>query len=377
LESLSTESAQPTKEILVPVTLKDIARRVGFSVTTVSRALNDYDDVSEETKRLIRQVAQEMGYHPHTIAQSLQRRRTNTIGFVIPATERYLSDPYFLELLAGIGDGAASYDFDLLVSTCRPMDPMERQVYKRMVRGRRVDGLLVARTRREDERIAYLVGEGFPLVAFGRTALNLDFPYLDVDGERGVYEAVGYLVRLGHRRIGFIIPPAYLMFSWHRLTGYEKALRDNGLTFDPSLVVEGNLTEPRGRQRMEELLDLDQPPTAVICGNDLTAFGAMEAVQARGLVVGRDVAVIGFDDIPLAAHFRPPLTTIHQPIYDIGKRICRMLIQLIRGEELEEHHVLLQPELVIRESTEPAREVAPRVAGSGNRVEKGGESAEL
>ncbi len=340
------------KESLVPITLKDIAARLNLSVTTVSRALGGFPDVAAETRQRVLQAAEEMGYHPHTIAQSLQRQRTDTIGFVIPATERYLSDPYFLELLAGIGDGAASDGFDLLVSTCRPMDPMERQVYERMVRGRRVDGLLVARTRREDERIVYLVGEGFPLAAFGRTALDLDFPYLDVDGEKGVYEATEYLVRLGHHRIGFIIPPTYLMFSQHRLAGYEKALRDHGLPFDPSLVVEGNLTQSRGHQRMEELLGLDQPPTAVLCGNDLTAFGAMEAIQARGLVVGRDVAVIGFDDIPLAAHFHPPLTTIHQPIYDIGKRICHMLIQLIQGEELEERHILLQPKLVIRESSE-------------------------
>ena len=137
------------------VTLKDIAHKVGYSVTTVSRALNDYDDVSEETKQLIKRVAQEMGYHPHVIAQSLQRRRTNTVGFIVPATERYLSDPYFLELLAGIGDGAASYDFDLLISTCKPMDSKERVVYERMVQGRRVDGIVVARTRCDDERIAY------------------------------------------------------------------------------------------------------------------------------------------------------------------------------------------------------------------------------
>jgi len=333
------------------VTLKDIAQRVGFSITTVSRALNDYDDVSEETKQLIKRVAQEMGYHPHVIAQSLQRRRTNTVGFIIPATERYLSDPYFLELLAGIGDGAANSDFDLLVSTCKPMDPKERLVYERMVKGRRVDGIIVARTRCDDERIAYLVREGFPLVAFGRTALDLDFPYLDVDGEKGVCEAVEYLIGLGHRRIGFITPPMYLMFAKHRLAGYKRALQNSDLEFDPALVVEGNLTQSRGRQRMEQLLDLEDPPTAVVTGNDLMAFGAMEAAQERGLVVGRDIAVIGFDDVPLAAYFRPSLTTIRQPIYDIGKRLSQMLIKIIEGEELAQCQIILQPELVIRESS--------------------------
>ena len=333
------------------VTLKDIARKVGYSVTTVSRALNDYDDVSEETKQLIKRVAQEMGYHPHVIAQSLQRRRTNTVGFIVPATERYLSDPYFLELLAGIGDGAAPYDLDLLVSTCKPMDPKERLVYERMVKGRRVDGIVVARTRRDDERIAYLLSEGFPLIAFGRAASDLDFPYLDVDGERGVCEAVKHLVGLGHRRIAFISPSMYLTFAEHRLAGYKRALQDNGLEFDPALVVEGNLTQSRGHQRMGQLLDLEEPPTAVVAGNDLMAFGAMEAAQERGLVVGRDIAVIGFDDIPLAAYFHPTLTTIRQPIYDIGKMLSQMLVKIIKGDELVERQIILQPELVIRESS--------------------------
>jgi LacI family transcriptional regulator len=333
------------------VTLKDIARKVGYSVTTVSRALNDYDDVSQETKQLIKRVAQEMGYHPHVIAQSLQRRHTNTVGFIVPATERYLSDPYFLELLAGIGDGAASYDFDLLVSTCKPMDPKERLVYERMVKGRRVDGIVVARTRCDDERIAYLVSEGFPLIAFGRAASDLDFPYLDVDGEKGVCEAVEYLIGLGHRRIGFITPSMYLMFAEHRLAGYKRALQDSGLEFDPALVVEGNLTQSGGHRRMGELLDLEEPPTAVVTGNDLMAFGAMEAAQERGVIVGRDIAVIGFDDVPLAAYFHPTLTTIRQPIYDIGKMLSQTLIKIINGEELAERQIILQPELVIRESS--------------------------
>ena len=333
------------------VTLKDIAHKVGYSVTTVSRALNDYDDVSEETKQLIKRVAQEMGYHPHVIAQSLQRRRTNTVGFIVPATERYLSDPYFLELLAGIGDGAASYDFDLLISTCKPMDPKEPLVYERMVKGRKVDGIVVARTRCDDERITYLASEGFPLIAFGRTASEQDFPYLDVDGEKGVCEAVEYLIGLGHRRIGFISPSMYLMFAEHRLAGYKRALQDNGLELDPALVVEGNLTQSGGYQRMEQLLDLEEPPTAVVTGNDLMAFGAMETAQERGLVVGHDIAVIGFDDIPLAAYFRPTLTTVRQPIYDIGKMLSQMLIKIIKGEEPAQRQIILQPELVIRESS--------------------------
>jgi len=156
------------------------------------------------------------------------------------------------------------------------------------------------------------------MVAFGRTASELDFPYLDVDGEGGVCKAVKYLIGLGHRRIGFIAPSEYLMFAEHRLAGYKRALRDNGLEFDAALVVEGNLTQSRGYQRMEQLLDLEEPPTAVVTGNDLMAFGAMEAAEERGLVVGRDVAVIGFDDVPLAAYFHSHLN--HHPATHLRHR---------------------------------------------------------
>ena len=335
----------------MPVTLKDIAQKVGFSITTVSRALAGYDDVAEETRRKIVEAAREMGYYPDFTARSLRKGKTNTIGFVIPATERYLSDPFFLELLSGIGDGAAEQGFDLLVSTCKPLEPEERLTYERIVRGRRVDGMVVARTRREDERISYLVEEGFPLVAFGRTALDLDFPYIDVDGEEGVRQAMEHLVSLGHRRIGFICPPSYLMFAEHRLAGYKRALEENGLELDPSLVVEGDLTQSSGYQMMNRLLDLDDPPTAVVCGNDLMALGAIGAAQERGLTVGRDIAIVGFDDIPLAEHAHPPLTTVRQPIYEIGRTICRMLIQLIQRDELAERHIILKPELVVRESS--------------------------
>jgi len=335
----------------VPVTLKDIAQRVGFSVTTVSRALAGYDDVAEETRRKIIEAAREMGYYPSYTARSLRWGRTNTIGFVIPATERYLSDPFFLELLSGIGDGTAERGFDLLVSTCKPLEPEERLTYERIVRGRRADGMVVARTRREDKRISYLVEEEFPLVAFGRTALDLDFPYVDVDGEEGVRQAMEHLIDLGHRRIAFISPPSYLMFAEHRLAGYRRALEEHDLEFDPSLVVEGDLTQSSGFLTMKKLLDLPSPPTAVVCGNDLMALGAIAAAQERGLTVGRDIAVVGFDDIPLAEHSHPSLTTVRQPIYEIGHTICHMLIQLIQGNELAERHIILKPELVVRESS--------------------------
>lgn len=333
----------------MPVTLKDIARKVGYSITTVSRALAGYDDVAESTRQLIHKTAAEMGYHPDATARRLRSRRTDTIGFVIPTHGPRFSDPFFSEFLAGIGNKAAEHEYDLLVSTCAP-GIEELEVYGRMVLGRRVDGLLVVRTRHRDQRIAYLIEQDFPFVTFGRSDLEADFPYLDVDGEAGTCQLTQYLVDLGHRRIAYVTAPSDLMFTSHRLKGYRQVLVINGIPFDETLVTAGDLTDASGYQIGRAFLTRDEPPTAIVACNDLMALGVISAAQGLGLDVGQDVAVAGFDDVPLAEHAHPPLTSVRQPIYEIGQRICEMLIHLLRDGTLEERHVILQPQLVVRES---------------------------
>jgi LacI family transcriptional regulator len=307
--------------------------------------------VAEATRQRVRQAAAEMGYAPDATARRLQKGRTDTIGFVIPTPGPRFSDPFFSELLTGIGNEAARHNFDLLVSTRPPDTAEEDAAYRRLVEGRMVDGLLVVRTRTQDRRIAYLSKTGFPFVAFGRSDLDVDFPYVDEDGFRGLELVTQHLIDLGHRRLGFISAPDGLMFCLSRRAGLAAVLERNGLSMEAGRSIVGDLTQRGGFRAMNDLLDLSLPPTAVIACNDLMALGAISAAQKRGLVVGRDVAITGFDDIPLAEHSHPTLTTVRQPIFDIGCQICEMLIRLIRGEELSERHVLLQPELVIRESS--------------------------
>jgi LacI family transcriptional regulator len=211
--------------------------------------------------------------------------------------------------------------------------------------------LLVVRTRANDRRIAYLVQASFPFVVFGRSATSNSFPYVDEDGYHGLALVTQHLVDLGHRRLAHISAPANLTFALYRSAGLQETLQKNGLSLSPEYQVTGDLTQQGGFRAMNHLLDLPTPPTAVVASNDLMALGAISASQKRGLVVGRDVAITGFDDIPLAEHSHPSLTTVHQPVYDIGRKICDMLVSLIRGEELSERHILLQPELIIRESS--------------------------
>ncbi len=336
----------------MPVTIKDVARRVGKSITTVSRALNDYDDVSPETKALVRRVAAEMGYTPNRTAQRLQKRRSDTIGLVLPTYGPRFSDPFFSEFLAGIGNQTADFGYDLLVSTRAPGDE-EMEAYRRKVQGQQVDGLIVVRTRQQDPRVDYLRRIGFPFVAFGRVQGTLDFPFVDVDGEEGMRQLVHHLAELGHRRIAYITPPSNLNFAQDRMTGFQAAMAQHGLPLDPELVVEGELTHRSGYQQTQRLLALADPPTAIVAGNDLMALGAMRAAQEIGLKVGPDIAIAGFDNIPMAEHAHPPLTTVDQPIYTIGRMLSAMLIRLIRQEEVAEQQVLLQPSLVVRQSSAP------------------------
>ncbi|MBN1149384.1 MAG: LacI family DNA-binding transcriptional regulator [Anaerolineales bacterium] len=337
----------------MPVTLKDIAKKVGKSTTTVSRALGDYDDISPETKALVRQAVADLGYKPSVLARRLQKQRTDMLGFILPTFGPRFSDPFFSEFLAGIGNTAARHDLDLLVSTQPPGDA-EMEAYKNKAQSRLVDGFIIVRTRKHDPRIEYLCGIGFPFVSFGREDDHQKFPFVDEDGEWGMRILIEYLLGLGHRRVGVITPPMDLMFTHFRLMGVRSKLAEANLALDNRLVVHGDLTQRGGYQMASNLLDQPDPPSAIVAFNDLMAFGAMSAVQERGLVVGKDISVTGFDDIPMAEHSHPPLTTLHQPIYQIGEILCEMLIQLISKGELEEERIILRPELIIRQSCGPA-----------------------
>jgi LacI family transcriptional regulator len=331
------------------VTLRDIAKRVGKSVTTVSRALNDYDDVSPKTKAEVRRVASEMGYTPSSMAQRLRKQRSDSIGVILPTFGPRFSDPFFSEFLAGVGNTATEMGYDLMVST-RPPNEQEMAAYRLNVQGRRVDGFIIVRTRCEDPRIEYLHQVSFPFVAFGRTCGFLDFPFVDEDSEYGMQLIADHLVSLGHYHIACISAPSNLTFTSQRLNGISKGLAKHNITLDKDLIRESDLTQGGGFKQASILLDLPNPPTAITACNDLMAFGAMSAAQERGLVVGKDIAITGFNDIPMAEHSHPPLTTLRQPIYRIGNLVCEMLIHIIQGVPLESDQVILKPSLVVRQS---------------------------
>jgi len=338
-------------------TMKDIAKTAGVATGTVSNYFNNASLVAEDTRKAIQKAIQDLDYHPNAAARSLKTNTTRRIGLVplISLEDNHSPDPgdyAFLEFLSGVNTGSAELGYDLLLSTATG-PAKELGIYKRLIREHQVDGLILMGVRDNDERVRFLSDLKAPFITYGRSNIDLDYAYVDVDGAAGLVAAVNYLAGLGHTRIAYITPPAGLALSAQRWEGFLKAMEDNYLPISPELIQRGGFTEKDGQTAMFHLLELPEPPTAVLTANDLCAYGAIFALQARGKEAGKDVSVIGFDNIGLSAHSQPPLTTIAQPFRQIGIQCANLLIQMINGQDKLPHKTI-SPYLIVRSTTGPA-----------------------
>jgi len=334
------------------VTLKDIAAAVGKSVAAVSRALNNYDDISEETREEVKRVAREMGYTPNLMARRLQKRTTDTLGFVLPVLSPRDADPYFSELVAGVANEAAKRGFDLLVSTCTP-GPGEQQAYQRLVSGR-VDGMIVARPRLKDERIELLLKKRNPFVVLGNVNLRQDILTVADDVIDGARQVVDHLIEQGHERIALINTSSELVFSEDFLDGFRTAMFKAGLPVNEDLIEQSDFTQKDGYRAAQVLLSKPEAPTAIVTADDMIGLGALAAAQDQGFEIGHDLVVTGYGDALLAEYAQPPLTTVHRPTYTLGQQAARMLITHLRGESIDSEYVIIKPSLVIRQSSDLA-----------------------
>ncbi|MEZ5848872.1 MAG: LacI family DNA-binding transcriptional regulator [Geminicoccaceae bacterium] len=335
------------------IDLKGLAQVLGLSMTTVSRALNGYSDVSEKTRRRVEKQARLLGYTPNAQARRLTSGMTETIGFVLGDVSGYYDDPYFAQLLAGMSEVLTRLNYDLVISTRGAGgDPLGG--YRRLVDERRVDGIVLDRTRRDDERIAFLLEAGMPFVSFGRSEVSGDHAFLDADCEEAGYIATRRLLGLSHRRIAFLGAPRGYMFNHLRLRGYERALNEAGLEIDPQLVTVTAYEEEGSFHAATGLLRLDHPPTAIVCIDDMAAMGAVVAVRSEGLEVGEDVSIIGYNDIAPAALMDPPLTTVRIDSRAAGRRLAEMLLAVIAGRPASVFQEVWAPTLVVRSSDGPA-----------------------
>jgi len=332
-------------------TIRDVAKRLNLSITTVSRALDNYDDVAESTKKLVVATAKEMAYVPNRAARQLRRQRTDTIGYILPADSAGFADPFFSEFIAGLSDEASVCHFDLLVSAVPPDGQAEKDLYKRWVQAGKIDGIVVNRIRLNDWRLRSLARQGVAHVSMERSLSRLAFVGIEVDSFNGMFELMMHLVERGFKRIAYIGGLPILKIDHDRLCGYHAGLESAGIKPDPTWVVHSDMTSEGGYHAAEILFAMPTSPTAIVCINDVTAIGVMHAARDRGLAVGRDVAVAGFDGIADAAHASPPLTTLEQPIYSIARQLANMLLTIVSGKAVENKQVKIKPKLLLRAST--------------------------
>ncbi|MXW60896.1 MAG: LacI family transcriptional regulator [Acidimicrobiaceae bacterium] len=337
------------------VTLHDVARELGMSVTQTSRALNDKWDVAEKTKERARAVAAELGYVPNLEARRLKTGsvRADAIGLVLPQSELHFSNAFFAELLSGLVATATAKQIEVRLTVgVAPANDFKN--YEQALVWRQVDGFVLVRTEVDDPRIGFLAEADFPFVAFGRGCENPDFPFVD-DVDHVMSPIVEHLVALGHRRIACIIEPARFSMSHHRFLSFENAVTDLGIPVDPDLVVEADFDEDSGYVAAQKLFQRTDRPTAIVAQNDLLALGVLGAARDAGIRVPDELSVTGFDDIMAGRYATPGLTTVRRSPRIVGETLCLQLLDLVNGTAEADPQVLLEGKIVVRDSTGPVR----------------------
>jgi len=305
-----------------------------------------------ETRRRVLQAVDELGYRPSVIARGLQAGKSRIIGYSWRPAPADQFNPILEKFIHSVAEATARHGYHVLTFPYpEPYDDVD--VYREMVESGRVDGFILPNTYFDDRRICYLQEVGFPFVAFGRSNADWDFPWVDVDGTDGIMQALAHLLELGHRRIACAAWKETDVVGQYRLAGYQSGMANAELPVDPDWVVRTENDYSQAYHAAQDWLRMppDRRPTAVVALSDLLAIGVMNAAVDAGLVVGRDLAVVGFDDSPVTGYLRPPLTSLRQPIPQISERIVRMLVDLVRGKMPTPAQVLLKPRLIVRDST--------------------------
>jgi LacI family transcriptional regulator len=330
----------------MPLTLEDIARLSEVSRSTVSRVINGEVNVKDETRKKVQQVINSYNFQPNLAARGLASGRTNVIGVVIPASVSLIfTDPYFPLLLQGVSSVCNLHDFSVMLWLAEP--EYERRMIARILHNGLVDGVLVASIPMNDPIVESLIQSKMPFILVGRHP-NADLNFLDVDNLQSGRKATMHLVRLGYKRIATITGRQDQVAGYDRHQGYLKALQDSDCPVRPELVAEGDFTESSGYNAMRRLLKYN--PDAVFIASDTMAYGAMRALREANLRIPEDVAIVGFDDIPLSSKTVPPLTTVRQPVTQMGSKAVEILINNIESGNKTTQQVILDTELVVRES---------------------------
>ncbi|HEX8614872.1 MAG TPA: substrate-binding domain-containing protein [Telluria sp.] len=330
-----------------PSTLIDVARHAGVSPSTVSRILNGTAKVSDDKRAAVMAAIEKMHFAPNQMAQGLKKGRSMTIGIVV----QDISSPFFDETLRGVDDGLKGTGYASVIVSGH-WNAVEETERIRLLLARKVDGIIVLSGHLEDETILQFANQR-PIVSTGRDLRTKSALGFKLDNENGAFMAVRHLVELGHRRIAFVTGPSHHRDADERLVGYKRALAESDLDYDDKLVVGGDFHESGGLLAVNHLFETNQQFTAVFAANDLSAYGVRLCLYRKGIRVPDDISLVGFDDLPGSSYTTPPLTTIRQPLYDMGRIATNALLALINGEPVLAQIPPL--ELVVRETTRRVR----------------------
>jgi DNA-binding LacI/PurR family transcriptional regulator len=334
----------------VKVTIKDVAVKAGVDPSTVSRIINNDSKLSvrEETRNRILETIRELGYRPNALARGLRLNSSSTIGMLIPD----ITNPLFPAVIKGVESYASEKDLSLILCNTGDAYDKERKLIQLLL-NRRVDGLLLASAHLREDTIAEVEKTGVPFVLVNRGNRKDTGACVVADNAAGSKMAVRHLLDLGHRKIAHIAGFLYTDSGIERLEGYRKELNRANISVDSEYMVEAGYSEESGYIAMQKLLKLPHPPTAVFAVNDLTAMGAIMALQEAGIRVPEEMSIVGFDDTWIAKRIEPALTTVKVPLYQMGHLAMQMLYQMMNGLPVEEPRIILETSLVIRRSTGP------------------------
>ncbi|PQY66217.1 DNA-binding transcriptional regulator CytR [Cronobacter sakazakii] len=335
-----------SRKQVAAATMKDVAVRARVSTATVSRALMNPEKVSQATRNRVEQAAIDVGYLPGSLNRNLKRNESRTILVIVPD----ICDPFFSEIIRGIEVTAADQGYLVLIGDCAHQNQQEK-TFIDLIITKQIDGMLLLGSRlpfdasKEEQRNLP------PMVMANEFAPELELPTVHIDNLTAAFNAVNYLHELGHQRIACIAGPEEMPLCHYRLQGYVQALRRSGMTVDPHYIARGDFTYEAGANALEPLLSLPQPPTAIFCHSDVMALGALSMAKRRGFRVPDDLSIIGFDNIALAEFCDPPLTTVAQPRFDIGREAMLLLLSQLNGHTVSSGSRLLDCELVLRGTT--------------------------
>jgi LacI family transcriptional regulator len=336
------------------MSIQALADSLGLSISTVSRALNGYTDVSAATRERVKLAAQAMNYQPHPVAHRLATGKTGAVALLYPQQQTKYQEASFAALVSGIEEELQGHKLFVL-SVGIPLGEQEMPELERFVNARIVDGLILVRTQVNDARIAWLQERGVPFVTLGRTLHNAPHAWVDTDNEGAFADATRTLIAHGHRRIALINGNPIMTFAALREQGFRAALREGRIVEADCSVHHTDMMAVSSESVTAQLLASAKPPTAIVCITDAMAIGAMRAIKAAGLRVGDDVAVVGYGNSEASLYSEPPLATIDHHIIDNGRQLARLLLRAIQGQAPDALHALEATQLIMRESFGPPR----------------------